>query len=250
MILSCPACNTRYLVPDTAITGAGRQVRCASCKHSWFQAGPAAPPPPVEELPLPPPAIPTPPVTPAPSMASSAYADPIMPPPERESAEPDERPPFFWQRKNVHQARAAIEPKPRRNPAKLWTAVAIALAVLITATLGAIQYFGLPAQWTAWTNGDGATDQPLLLEVPQRPERRILESGNELFAVSGRIVNPTSEEQKVPDIRAELRDEQGKMVYGWTITPPKRTIDAKGTLEFNSAEVNVPRGAKELNLSF
>mgnify|MGYP000709253520 CR=1 FL=1 len=91
---------------------------------------------------------------------------------------------------------------------------------------------------------------PLLLEVQRRPERRILESGNELFAVSGRIVNPTSDDLSVPDIRAELRDAQGKMVYGWTITPPRRTIEAKSVMEFNSAEVNVPRGAKELNLSF
>lgn len=43
MILVCPNCATRYIVPDEAIGVNGRQVRCAACKHSWFQEGPELP---------------------------------------------------------------------------------------------------------------------------------------------------------------------------------------------------------------
>lgn len=56
MIIACPACHTRYVVPDTAIGIDGRTVRCAKCKHSWYQDGPeletpAAEQPASEELP-------------------------------------------------------------------------------------------------------------------------------------------------------------------------------------------------------
>ena len=37
MILTCPNCATQYVVKDGAIPPHGRQVRCASCKHSWHQ---------------------------------------------------------------------------------------------------------------------------------------------------------------------------------------------------------------------
>lgn len=41
MIIACPACGTKYVVPDDALGLDGRTVRCAKCKHSWFQDGPA-----------------------------------------------------------------------------------------------------------------------------------------------------------------------------------------------------------------
>lgn len=37
MILTCPSCGTQYVVKDGTIPPGGRQVRCASCKHSWHQ---------------------------------------------------------------------------------------------------------------------------------------------------------------------------------------------------------------------
>jgi hypothetical protein len=140
--------------------------------------------------------------------------------------------------------------KPRKNPSKRWTIAAASAAVVLLSGVAAIQYFGTPSIAARLGLPVGSADVPLLLEVPRKPERRTMISGNELFAITGRIVNPTSQTQRVPDILAELRDAQGRKVYGWTITPPKRTIAPKSSLEFNSAEVDVPKGSRELNLSF
>ncbi|HEX3500968.1 MAG TPA: DUF3426 domain-containing protein [Stellaceae bacterium] len=40
MIVTCPACNTRYLVDPRALGDAGRVVRCANCSKTWHQTPP------------------------------------------------------------------------------------------------------------------------------------------------------------------------------------------------------------------
>lgn len=138
--------------------------------------------------------------------------------------------------------------RPRRNKVKQMTRLAIAVAVLLLIGAGLAAWFG-PRLIAGWTGGE-AVESPLMLQVVRKPERRTLASGNELFAVSGRIVNPTATQQTVPDIRAELRDSTGRVVYGWTINAPVRTLAPKASADFDSAEVDVPKGSKALNLSF
>lgn len=50
MIVTCPACATRYLVDPRAL-GGGRMVRCAQCAHTWHQAAPADAPHRIDVLP-------------------------------------------------------------------------------------------------------------------------------------------------------------------------------------------------------
>ena len=98
MIIACPACSTRYVVPDTAIGVDGRTVRCAKCRHSWFQEGPvletpaAAPPPaPDPAAPPPPPAAPPPPPPPpppAPPPPPPPTPEPVVAGPEEPLAQP------------------------------------------------------------------------------------------------------------------------------------------------------------------
>ena len=36
MLIVCPTCATSYQVQAAALGAAGRSVRCANCKNTWF----------------------------------------------------------------------------------------------------------------------------------------------------------------------------------------------------------------------
>lgn len=246
MILECTECRTRYLVPDTAIGPAGRTVRCANCRHSWFQepifvdlveradalrdAG--------HDTQAAPRAAAFAPVEPAPP-ASAPLTAPDLDGPDMEGQAAAEgfdpfahRPPF----------------RPRRNPARRYTIAAIAASLAMLSAVGIILYTGQPGI-AAQLGLIRAEETPL--KIVQYPiDRRALANGSEMLAVSGRITNPTSERQQVPDIRAELRDAQGRLVYSWMIEPNRRRLTPGGAVEFNSAKFDVPGNAKRLDLNF
>ena len=271
MIIACPACATRYVVPDSAIGVDGRTVRCAKCRHSWFQDGPVlerpapAPPPPAvgeatdrqaTQFDPRPAAAPTetepasePKTAPEPDVPEKTWVAPTS---------PVEVPAFADTGRNhvdvVYQdspSSFAHEPpfRPRRNPAKLWTAAAVAFALLVAALIGAVSVWGVPDWVPPISLGArptfGTAEPDLVLEFPpERQDRRTLPNGTEFFGASGTVTNVGQETRKVPSILIVLRDARDRKVYEWVVRPPKSALAPGESVTINEAVTDVPRSAK------
>ncbi|MBN35005.1 MAG: hypothetical protein CMM46_09550 [Rhodospirillaceae bacterium] len=290
MNLTCPSCGTRFRLPDGAVGDKGRKLRCASCKHVWFQAPethvvlppdpastpsettppapepaaeaehhePAAPtaetheapqhevdetapepevpaerfrPVPIDEEPEPTekPEPDAAPIRAMPYSAALAAEATVSPQAEDEHSEadsneasPDETAEPAYDISRVVAPDAApdekTKPKSRGSGGKLFLML---LILLVTAALAAYHWRADIMRVVPTTvdyyelTGLVGPPSPSGLEIRDAGFSVEIEDGHSLMVVNGRLVNTSSEFQRLPELRIEILDGSKMTLHDW-----------------------------------
>jgi predicted Zn finger-like uncharacterized protein len=224
MILTCPACATRYQADAAKFPPEGRRVRCAKCGHVWHQPGPQPPEPEAA-------AAPEPAAKPEPALSGTRAFAPA-------ATIPDETRPFAM------GARLAV--------AAGWAGL---ILVVLGIGYAAVRYREEIAM--IWPQSAGVYSS-LGLKIDGRgirfdhvSYRRENENGQTVLAVTGDIVNSGTRELPVPqNILVTLSDGANHELYRWNFTPDVQTLKPGQSSPFNTRLSSPPAGARHLEVRF
>lgn len=241
-------------------------MRCAACGHKWFQPPANAPeaPPRAES------AQSSDPARAEPTAPTAAAAAPTARPPAADRVEPPRSAPVAdpvaepvtagqsWRDRDIDELPpppfgpgAGGRRRPRRNPARRLTILAAAFALIVVGAAGAIAWFGVPAWADDWIPAGASSDPDLVIELPvDAQDHRTLPNNVIYFEANGSIINPTDRSQRVPPIKAELRDATGRIVYEWIINPPVAVLPPGERVRFSEAKLDIPNSAVRLTASW
>lgn len=227
MILDCPSCNARYLVPAAHFAGGPRLVRCARCSHTWKA-----------ELPK----------EPAAKLAEQLAATIVESPPPESGLAPQPIPP------------GSNLPVLHKKSAPLWLRMILpaagGAAFLALAGWFVLDRSDLAKRWPSlepvyeqmglhiYHPGEGLS----LRDV--RSEMRF-EDGTTQLVVEGAIFNETpADTLQIPDLLATAVGADGNPIQSWRIEPPAATVGAGQRVPFQT-RIRVPKGTViEVNLNF
>lgn len=251
MIVTCPACSTRYLVDEQNLGATGRMVRCSQCGHSWYEAPPAGEPLRVD------------------------------------LSEPEAPPPSPGERRGLP---VVTKPRRARGGwGKALAILFLALVVLaggavgfailerarIMAHLPATRpyYAGLESLLTSplqffqrqpnlaplqqerpdQTRGPAPSPAPVPSPAPSQTQtpapapaggglviqglapKRATENNIPVLVISGQIVNSSSVAQVVPRLRVTLHDAKDNTVASWTFAPDQASLPPGGSESFETS---------------
>ena len=255
MILTCPACATRYIVDPAAIGASGRTVRCARCHKSWHQDLP-------DDQTIPrvtrPPVVETPPVMP--TMSSSFEDRPasdVIEEPAEGTPPADPMPSFMSRPELIGSDRylpALASPRPRINKFMIGWAALVLIVILLIAGL----WFARTPLVAAWPRLERLyalagvpVDAPSFgLEVRNLTPAFSKADSTPTLVVTGEVVNTSGGIRKVPSLRVSLRNGQNQTLKTWDFTVGRDELLAGETAPFQTSIANPPTEASSAMVVF
>lgn len=266
MILTCPACATRYVVDPKAIGASGRTVRCARCHNSWHQDVPEDLPPPRLTRPAPFEDEPPPPVMPTVSSsyedrpAFDPFAEPDPEPEDEPEDEPeiaDTMPSFMARPEPIGGSRhlpALHQPKPRISKLMIgWAALALVVILLFAGLWFART--PLVAVWPPlgrlYALAGIPVDAPSVgLEVKNLTPAFSRIDNTPTLVVTGEVVNHAGGVRKVPSLRVSLVNAKKETLKTWDFTIGRDELLAGETAPFQTSIANPPTDASSAVVVF
>lgn len=223
MILTCPKCSKRYTVSDAAVGTTGRKVRCAGCGHVWFQ--------------MPDTSVPSPELE---TIVHDRDEDgferrPVFPSgPIEDDFEPPPKP------------KKAKKPRAPRQPMSKGVMAAWAVLALAVAGIGAGGVVARDAVVAAWPKMAVVYDTIGLmpeppgtgLELRNVRSQQHLDNGTLVLVVEGQVVNTSTEQRRVPKLRAVSLNAEQHPVKAWGIDPSATVLLPGEIATFQSTQHN------------
>jgi predicted Zn finger-like uncharacterized protein len=225
MILSCPACSTRYLVDSAALGPDGREVRCAKCGHQWFQK-PSDEPQPTNLPPL------------EPEIRSMPESEPGFA--ESPLPFPGANLPGF------------PRPAPRRASAVAWLVLLLLIGAFVGSFLARNQIVAAwpPAARLFDTLGVPATSTlGAGIDLRNVTSARQEEDGTPVLVIQGEVANTSNSVRPVPTMRGSLR-EQGREIQSWTFQAAQSRLLPGEAASFVTRFKNPAPQATDLTITF
>lgn len=223
MILTCPACATRYLIEPRALGSRGRRVRCARCAHSWYE--------------LPPPR----------AKAGDASTEADRPAPLSGAQTPRPIPPGS-------NLPALLDAHRRRHSPLGW--LALVVAVLAAAAAAVAGRERIVEVWPPSGRLYAALQMPLAarpetaFNVRNLASERTVRNGRPVLKVSGEVVNLGSTPRPVPPLRLALKDRDARALKEWRERLPGGPLAPGKAAPFSAEFADPPDRAVSLSVSF
>lgn len=214
MIVSCPACESRFQVDREQLGYDGRIVRCGKCGNCWHQM---------------------PEKDPRAAMVATAAAVTADVPP-------------------LPGRRRGVPPQKKRGGlAAGWILLLLFVAGVAAGGWfereRIVIQFPQLADVYALIGVPVAARGPTLQLNDVNTERAELD-GDTVITVRGVVANLSDRKQTLPPLRVQLTDSSGAVLTEWTFDPPRGELDAGDSVIFESQTRNPPEGAQNLNITF